>query len=359
MTVYNTASADPVATLPAAERQHHTTPARRATPQAASMQQLFEHAGIRDELAALERLLLERSASRVPAIAEAGAYTIRAGGKRLRAAMVLLAARLGRPNAAHAQHAAAAVELIHAASLVHDDLVDQADRRRGQTTVHRRWDNDTALMLGDYFFALAAAEMARCADQRIIRFYAQAVQTIVTGELHPVTDATPYETALRQYLTKTGAKTAALFEAGCKAGMVVAGGSGEDIDALGRYGYHMGLAFQMVDDMLDFTGDERTLGKPAGNDLRQGTITLPLIHAITNGGSAWLHDIASAPAGSLTDAQVARAIDEVIAQGGIRATQAAAEADARRALASLERFAPGPARQALTDLARFVLARQT
>jgi heptaprenyl diphosphate synthase/octaprenyl-diphosphate synthase len=341
------------------ERQPYASKMRRATSQATSMQQLFEHAGIRDELAALERLLLERSASRVPAIANAGAYTIRAGGKRLRAAMVLLAARLGRPNAAHAQHAAAAVELIHAASLVHDDLVDQADRRRGQTTVHRRWDNDTALMVGDYFFALAAAEMARCADQRIIRFYAQAVQTIVTGELHPVTDVAPYETALRQYLTKSGAKTAALFEAGCKAGMVVGGGNDDDIEALGRYGYHMGLAFQMVDDMLDVTGDERTLGKPAGNDLRQGTITLPLIHAVANGGSAWLRDRASAPAGSLTDAEVARAIDEVIAQGGVRATQAAAEAEAQRAIASLERFTPGPAQQALIDLARFVLARQT
>jgi heptaprenyl diphosphate synthase/octaprenyl-diphosphate synthase len=295
----------------------------------------------------------------VPAIAEAGAYTIRAGGKRLRAAMVLLAARLGQPHTAHAQHAAAAVELIHAASLVHDDLVDQADRRRGQTTVHRRWDNDTALMVGDYFFALAAAEMARCADQRIIRFYAQAVQTIVTGELHPVTDAAPYDTALQQYLTKSGAKTAALFEAGCKAGMVVGGGSTADIEALGRYGYQMGLAFQMIDDMLDFTGDERTLGKPAGNDLRQGTITLPLIHAVANGGSTWLRDdIARAPAGSLSDAQVARAVDEVIALSGVRATQAAAETYAQRAVANLERFAPGPARQALADLARFVLARQ-
>lgn len=236
---------------------------------------IFERAGIAHDLGRVEELLLERTASRSPFIAAAGAHTIRAGGKRLRAALVLLVGKLGDYSIERSIHPAASAELIHAASLVHDDLVDQADQRRGVATVHSSWNNDVALLLGDYFFALAAGEMALSPDPRIITFYAQAVQTIVEGELNPVMVVEPFDLAVSQYIYKIGCKTAALFEASCKAGIAAASGSDADIEAVGRFGYDLGVAFQIVDDVLDFVGDERTLGKPAGNDLRQGTITLP------------------------------------------------------------------------------------
>jgi heptaprenyl diphosphate synthase len=269
----------------------------------------------------------------------------------------LLAASLGSYNLANVLHAAAAVELIHAASLVHDDLVDDADQRRGNTTVHVRWNNDVALMVGDYFFAVAAEEMSLAPDPRVVRVYAQAVRTLVEGELNPVTLVAPLNEALAQYVGKIGSKTAALFEAACKAGMICGGGDDEQIAALGRFGYDLGLAFQIVDDVLDYSGDERVLGKPAGNDLRQGTITLPLIYAVANGAGG----AATEPLDTATpsDAQVALAVDEVIRWGGVADARMAAERYARRAQSHLHAFVDAPARDALSAIAQFVVERSS
>lgn len=317
---------------------------------------LFEQAALTHDLQAVEALLLERAASRVELIRAASTHTIRSGGKRLRAALALLAARLGDYALERVIHAAAAVELIQAASLVHDDLVDQAARRRGRVTVHARWDNDVALMVGDYFFALAADEMARSPDPRIITFYAHAVRTVVEGELSPVTILEPTDQALAQYYYKTGAKTAALFEAACKAGMAAGGGTDAQIVALGRYGFDLGMAFQIIDDILDFTGDEQTLGKPAGNDLRQGTITLPLILAMERTASPRLRNLIDIAAPS--DAQVQDAISEVAAAGGVAAANAEAQRFIRQAIGHLADFPPSPALHALARLANFVVERE-
>jgi heptaprenyl diphosphate synthase/octaprenyl-diphosphate synthase len=327
-----------------------------STGQVAGLTELFSRADLIPDLRAVEELLLRRTASRSELIAGASNYTVRAGGKRLRAALVLLAARLGAYHLSRVIHAAAAVELIQAASLVHDDLVDQAARRRGQVTVHARWDNDVALMVGDYFFALAAGEMALSPDPRIITYYAQAVQTIVEGELSPVLVAEPLDEALDQYFYKTGAKTASLFEAACKAGMAAGGGSDAQIAALGRYGFDLGMAFQIVDDVLDFIGDERTLGKPAGNDLRQGTITLPLIYALSQSDSTHLRAIVAHD--NPTEAQVRAAVDEVIALGGVEAAMAEAQRFVARANNHLAEFPPSVALRTLKDIAYFVISRE-
>ncbi len=326
------------------------------TGRSISVRETFAQAGITADLQALEELLLARTVSHSEYITHAGSHTVQAGGKRLRAALAILAARLGSYDQEQTLHAAAAVELIHAASLVHDDLVDHTLRRRGQVTVHTLWDNDVALMVGDYFFALASAEMALCPDPRIITYYAQAVQTIVEGELHPVTDVTPLDVAMRQYLYKTGAKTAALFEAGCKAGMATGGGTLEQIEALGNYGYELGVAFQIVDDILDYTGNEQTLGKPAGNDLREGTITLPLIYAMDQTDSAFLRDLIGDSHATAT--QIAAAVQIIDAAGGLELARRDAEQYIAQAVSRLDGFAPSPARTALVELAGFVLERQ-
>jgi heptaprenyl diphosphate synthase len=334
---------------------HHSASSSILPAAAGGLAGIFERAGLVVDLSAVEQLLLERVQSRSALVSAAGTHTVRAGGKRLRAALALLAARLHEYSLPRVIHAATAAELIHAASLVHDDLVDQASRRRGHVTVHTRWDNDVALMVGDYFFALAAAEMARSPDRRIISFYAAAVQTICEGELSPVTMIEPADAALEQYLFKTGAKTAVLFEAACKAGAAAGGASDEEIALLGRYGFDLGVAFQIVDDVLDFTGDERTLGKPAGNDLRQATITLPLIYAAAASPSPRLRRvIEQAPA---DDAAIADVIDEVIALGGVAAAQAEAQRYIERAITALDRFGNTQTRRALIDIARFVVER--
>jgi heptaprenyl diphosphate synthase/octaprenyl-diphosphate synthase len=322
----------------------------------AGLGEVFQRAALGGDLAAVERLILERTASRSPLLAASGAYTVSAGGKRLRAALVLLAARLGAYDFTRAARPAVAIELLHAASLVHDDLVDHALRRRGRATVHARWDRHVALMLGDYFFAISANELAGEPDPRIIRYYADAARTVVEGELRPVRQVVPIEVALEQYHYKIGAKTAALFEAACKAGIAVAGGTPEQVEALGHFGYELGLAFQIVDDVLDFTGDEATLGKPAGNDLREGTITLPLIYAVAQSDAPLLREIARSARPD--PAQVPQTVAAVIAAGGAERAMAEARQTAARALRYLDEFAPTATTRAFGEICDFVLNRK-
>jgi heptaprenyl diphosphate synthase len=337
--------------------QRHGEPSPSAARmQTTSLSDMLRRAELTDDMAVVEQELLARTSARSPLLAAAGAYTVAAGGKRLRAALVLLAARLGRYDLERASHSAVAVELLHAASLLHDDLVDNANQRRGRVTVHSRWDRDVALILGDYFFALAANELAREPDARITRFYTSAAQTIVEGELSPVTQLEPLDVALAQYFHKIGSKTAVLFEAACKAGIAVAGGDDREIAALGAFGYDLGLAFQIVDDVLDFTGDEVLLGKPAGNDLREGTLTLPLIYAVAQSHLPLLREVARTARPDT--ARVPQLVAAVVAAGGAARAMDEARALIGRATEHLAIFAPSSARRALAEIGDFVLNRQ-
>ncbi|NOK62900.1 MAG: Geranylgeranyl pyrophosphate synthase [Chloroflexi bacterium AL-W] len=317
---------------------------------------IFRQTNLHDDLAYVEHRLMQRVESRSPVLSSAGAYITAAGGKRLRAALVLLAARLGNYNLHHASHPAAAIELLHSASLIHDDLVDHTQRRRGRVTVHARWNNTVALVLGDYLFAAATDELANEPDPRLIEWYAAAAQTVVEGELSPVTQLEPLDIALAQYRYKIGCKTAALFKVACQAGMAVAGGTPEEIERLAEFGYHLGMAFQIVDDVLDFTGDEDTLGKPAGNDLREGTLTLPLIYAVMQDDHALLRQVAHTA--SLDPSQVPELVSAVIDAGGAERALEEARITIEHALACLDRFPSSTTKQALSDIGAFVLARQ-
>lgn len=322
---------------------------------ASSIFDIVQRAGLHPDLAAVERLMMECAASRSMLLARAGSHAVAAGGKRLRAALVLLAARLGIYDGERALRPAAAVELLHTASLIHDDLVDHATRRRSNVTVHTQWGNNVALMLGDSFFALAAHILAPEPDPRVIGFYAAAAQTVVEGELSPVTQLEPLDVALAQYRYKIGCKTAALFEAACKAGMTVSGGDDTQIAALGRFGYDLGLAFQIVDDVLDFTSDELTLGKPAGNDLREGTLTLPLIYALDQSGSPLLRQVAEAS--RIEPESVPQIVATVIDVGGTRRAMDEAHAAIARAQHAIAIFPPSPITQACKEICTFVLER--
>ncbi|MCG8346766.1 MAG: polyprenyl synthetase family protein [Chloroflexales bacterium] len=318
------------------------------------MKQLNFPPALLTDLQEVDRVVLERASSRSSVvISAAGKYILSSGGKRLRAALALLAAQFGVYRLSDVLHAATSVELIHAASLVHDDLIDEAERRRGAVTVHTRWDHGVALMVGDYLFALAAGEMALAPDPRIITYFSQAVMTICEGELAPVMNVIPFATARNQYYYKIGCKTAALFAAACKAGMASGQGTQEQIDALGSFGYDLGLAFQIIDDILDFIGDEKLLGKPAGSDLRNGTITLPLIYAVAADDDATL----AASIDSRDEDHLAWAIAEV-QRLGIEPAYATARQHIDLALSHLDIFPDSPARQHLGEIAAFVLERE-
>lgn len=318
--------------------------------------EIIRRAALGDDLATIEHLMLERTASHSRALAAAGAYTVSSGGKRLRAMLVLLSARLGAYDFERAARPAVAIELLHAASLVHDDLVDHTMRRRGRVTVHTRWDQHVALMLGDYFFALSAGELAAESDPRIIKFYADAAQTVVEGELRPVTQVEPLDVALKQYFYKISAKTAALFEAACKAGMAVGGGAPEQVEALGRFGHDLGVAFQIVDDVLDFIGNEAALGKPAGNDLREGTLTLPLLYAVAQSDNPLLRELART--NRPDPAAVPQLVAAVIDAGGVSRALDEARRIVRRAHEHLALFPPSQPARALIDIGDFILDRE-
>jgi geranylgeranyl pyrophosphate synthase len=309
-----------------------------------------------DELEVIERAILRKFQSRSVLLNAASSYLMQSGGKRVRASLVLLSARLGpRYNAQEVIHSATAIEMIHAASLVHDDMIDQADVRRGRSTVHNEWGSNVALMVGDYLFALAAGQMAEVDDRRIIKIFARAVQHICEAELSPVTDVEPMDQALDQYYAKIGGKTASLFESAAEAGMIAGGGTVEDVETLRLFGYEIGLAFQIVDDVLDFTGDERTLGKPAGHDLQEGTITLPVIYAVEDGASDVVRQAVEAdrPSPEL----IAAAVAEVRRICATKRALREAEQLGQQAIDRLDRFPESPAKDGLIDLAMRVLQR--
>jgi heptaprenyl diphosphate synthase/octaprenyl-diphosphate synthase len=222
--------------------------------------------------------------------------------------------------------------------------------------VHALWDKDVALMLGVMLFGLASYELAAEPDARIIRFYVAAAQTMVEGELSPVTLLEPLDQALGQYWRKIGAKTAVLFEAACKSGIAVSGGSDAEIEAIGRFGYDLGLAFQIVDDVLDFTGDEALLGKPAGNDLREGTLTLPLIYAVANSSAPLLRELGRTA--RVDPARIPQIIALVRSAGGDTRALADAQSLVEQARSHLMIFPPSATRRALTQISEFVLSRR-
>ena len=199
------------------------------------------------------------------------------GGKLLRPALTLLGGRFGEYDLDLLVPLAASVELLHTASLVHDDVIDNAATRRGRPTANSTFHNATTVMLGDYMFAHAADQVARTGNIRVIRLFAQTLMMMTKGEIGQ--DLTAYDSrqTVRDYLQRIGGKTASLFATACQGGGVVAQEPEEWIEALRGYGYNFGMAFQIVDDILDLTGDEAEMGKPVGSDLMQGTLTLPAL----------------------------------------------------------------------------------
>lgn len=298
------------------------------------MQQLVADVDLLPELQAIDDEIQRKLQSRSALLKVAGRYLLSGGGKRIRATLALLSARLGADySLAGVLHVATAVELIHAASLVHDDLVDHAAQRRGSPTVHLKWNGNVALLVGDYLFALAAAEMALAPDPRIIRIFADGVQRICEAELSPVTDIQPTEVALDQYYDKIGGKTAALFEAAASAGIICGSANDHAVEAVGKFGYEVGLAFQIVDDVLDVVATDEQLGKPAGNDLAEGVYTLPVIRALRESGQA--AELAALLGRPLDRPEVERARELVQTDGAIPGALAVAEAYRDEAIASV------------------------
>jgi heptaprenyl diphosphate synthase len=319
--------------------------------------EVVDRFNLQDEMAQVEDYMQGLVTSPVMVISEPARHVISAGGKRLRALLVLLASKLNYYDAPKVVAVASAVELIHAATLVHDDLIDQSPRRRGLATVHSKWFRDAALVGGDYLFALSATAIARSGDIRVLDCLGRAAVRICEGEISLVTHVSPIDQALEAYYFKIGGKTAVLFEEGLKAAGVSSGASEVEVEALGRYGHNLGMAFQITDDVLDYVGDPVVIGKPVGGDLRRRQITLPLIYAAADGMSPAMRATIDRIDDGATPDDVEALLAWVQTSVGIERAQQEAQHYCEAACDALSIFPHSPIRDALEGIAWFVLER--
>lgn len=280
------------------------------------------------------------------------AHIFATGGKRIRPALVLLSGRLGKYRREELLTLATSVEAVHTATLVHDDTIDGAATRRGIGTVSALWDAKVAILLGDYLFAQSAELAARLDSIRIMNLLSETVMQMSSGELRQYASSRNRIVDRPDYFERIRGKTASLFAMCCEGGAIVSGQPDDRVEALRQYGMNVGLAFQIADDVLDFTSDDDTLGKPAGNDLRQGTITLPVILLVerTPSVSALLQN-------GKSSAELDSVVAEVVQSGVLSEALQIAREYASQARAALEIFPECEARDALDHLARTVIQR--
>lgn len=317
-------------------------------------------AALAGDLDAVGALIRARMASRhAPRIPEVTAHLVEAGGKRVRPMLTLAAARLcGYEGEDHVK-LAATVEFIHTATLLHDDVVDESGQRRGRPTANLLWDNKSSVLVGDYLFARAFQLMVEPGDLRVLDILANAAATIAEGEVLQLTAAANIETSEEVYLQVVRGKTAALFEAACEVGGLIAGQPPHVTEALARYGDALGVAFQMADDLLDWGVGGGAIGKNTGDDFRERKLTLPIIRAISSASETemafWTRTIAR---GDQRDGDLEEALAILNRHGTLESTRQTAFDHAARARESLAAALPdAPLREMMADLADYVVER--
>ena len=313
---------------------------------------------VAEELQAVNRLILDRMNSPVGLIPQLAGHIIAAGGKRLRPILTLASARLcGYAGERHLS-LAACVEFIHTATLLHDDVVDQSDLRRGLSTANAVWGNQPSVLVGDFLFSRAFQLMVADGSLKVLKILSDASAVIAEGEVQQLMTSNDVATTEADYLSVVGAKTAALFAAACRIGAVVAERPEAEEVALEAYGRNFGIAFQIVDDVLDFSAKQAELGKTVGDDFREGKVTLPIILAFERGDAAerdfWRRCIESQ---DQTVDDLDRAMQIMRRHGALEEAVAFARTYAATARDALSIFPPSPVRQGLTDLIDFCITR--
>lgn len=307
---------------------------------------------------AVNRLILERARSHVDLVPELAGYLIEAGGKRLRPMLTLAASALFGKTGGEAVHFAAAVEFMHNATLLHDDVVDESDMRRGKPAARKVWGNQASVLVGDFLLGQAFLMMVETGNLTALNILSRAAATIAEGEVFQLVKASDVATSAEEYGQIISAKTATLFEAATLVGAMAGGADGDQAEAMGRYGLELGLAFQLVDDVLDYGGAAGSLGKNTGDDLREGKMTLPVI--LTLGAAAADERALLVSALGNPQADVEKVADVVALMGKYGAlddTLAKAEHHAEAARSALSDLPRHPMRDILSGIADFCVAR--
>ena len=310
------------------------------------------------DMNAVNAVILERMQSKVALIPELAGHLIAGGGKRMRPMLTLASAALLDYTGSRHHKLAAAVEFIHTATLLHDDVVDGSGMRRGKQTANLIWGNPASVLVGDFLFSRAFELMVEDGSLKVLRILSHASAVIAEGEVEQLTAQRRIETGEEQYLTIISAKTAALFAAACRVAPVVAEASEEAELALECYGRNLGIAFQLTDDVIDSASDAATMGKGFGDDFRDGKMTLPVILAYARGSESDRQFWRSAISGERSsDDDLTQAVGLLQATDALSDTIARALHYGRRAIDALAIFPPGKAKAALTEAVEFAIAR--
>ena len=313
---------------------------------------------VASDMNGVNSVILERMQSKVALIPELAGHLIAGGGKRMRPMLTLACGSLlGYPGTRH-HKLAAAVEFIHTATLLHDDVVDGSGMRRGKRTANLIWGNPASVLVGDFLFSRAFELMVEDGSLKVLKILSHASAVIAEGEVEQLTAQRQVETDEDQYLGIISAKTAALFAAACRVSPVVAEASEDAELALDCYGRNLGIAFQLTDDLIDYASDAQTMGKGVGDDFRDGKMTLPVIFAYARGGDADRAFWRAAISGERTsDEDLQQAIALLRSTDALADTAERARQYARRAIDALAMFPASKAKSALTEAAEFAVAR--
>lgn len=313
---------------------------------------------IRSDLGRVEDRLESWSRSSNPLTAEISRYVLRKKGKRLRPALVLLTSRLFSPGSEESVFLASLVELLHTASLIHDDIVDNAGVRRGKESVHAKWGPNITVLLGDYLYIKSIGLSLQSRHDRVIRLLADVSARMIEGELDEYALAGDLRISEDRYLDIVENKTAVLFGACCRIGAILGLASPEEEEAVAVYGLNLGKTFQIVDDLLDFTGEVRVLGKPVLSDLGEGRITLPLIHSLQSDGKDVRQRIKPLVGRKdISGAERRRLVEGLAADGAFDYAEGRAREFAEKSLAAIHPFPESTSRETLIRLAIFGLVR--
>lgn len=309
-----------------------------------------------DDMQAVDHVIRTRLHSDVVLIRQVAEYIISAGGKRLRPVLTLLAGRVMGYHEPYLHELAAMVEFIHTATLLHDDVVDESDMRRGRQTANAMFGNAASVLVGDFLYTRAFQMMVASNNMRILEVMAGATNIIAEGEVLQLLNIGDTSLSEAQYLQVIQYKTAKLFEAATRVGAIMGGASAEQEQALADYGMHLGTAFQIIDDVLDYSGDAATIGKSVGDDLAEGKVTLPLIYTMRQGSA----DAAATVRSALEAASRDRFSDVMAAVqscGALDYARGEAEKAAERAIAVLAPLPESDDKTAMIELARLSVQR--
>jgi len=305
---------------------------------------------VADEMKSVDQLIIDRLASDVVLINQMGHYIVNSGGKRLRPALVLLSAGACGYSGERARLVAAIIEFIHTATLLHDDVVDESQLRRGRETANALWGNEASVLVGDFLYSRSFEMMVEVGNMRVMDILSSTTNTIAEGEVMQLLNINDPDTTKERYLDVIHSKTAKLFEAACQLGAVIGDHSESEEHALAAYGMHLGTAFQLIDDVLDYEATQETLGKEPGDDLAEGKPTLPLIYAMKNGNesqAALIRNAIEKGGRSNIDA----VLEIIHTTGAIDYTREIANREAAIAVEQLQQLPESAYRNALEQLA--------